>query len=217
MSAHVNLLPPELAQRSRAARTRGITIAAVVAWVAVLAVFYLLKLGAVAGVENERDLAQQEVDRLEAQVAELQPYADLDRQLAARNDLLAAAMATEVSWARLLNDVAIAFPGNASLLSFNAATGPGAAAAQQAEAEASDAEAGRLEFTGYSVQEFAPGVESVLQRLNDVRGIRDSYLSEGADEVREGTAVTSFAGAGDLDEEIFTRRYLEGLPPERSE
>jgi len=54
----------------------------------------------------------------------------------------------------------------------------------------------------------------VLLRLNDVRGVSNSYISQATEELRGGTAVTSFAGNAQLSEDVFTRRYAEGLPAE---
>ena len=216
MSARVNLLPPELAQRARAARARNLTIAGVTGWTLLLALLYVLKLGDVNAVENERDAARGDVQALQAQVDALEPYAELDRNLAARNDLLAATMGTEISWARLLNDLSLSFPPNSSLVALSATVREDIAP-DQAEAEQSDTAIADAQFEGYSVEEFSPGVEAVLLRLVEVRGLFNAYLAEASDQERAETTVTGFNGSAELNEDAFTRRYVDGLPPEVSD
>ncbi len=120
-AAQVNLLPREIGQRQRERRWAGITAVALLVWVAVLTGVYLAKLAAVRDAELERDVAAAEVELLRAEAAALQDFAALDRRLQARNDLLAAAMAEEISWAQTLNDLSLTFPANSSLLTFTGA------------------------------------------------------------------------------------------------
>ncbi len=215
MSARVNLLPPEIAQRARARRTRTLTIVVVGLYVALLGLLYVIKLGDVEAARQTRDDAQAEVARLQAELNTLQEFAELDRLLDARNDLLAAALATEISWARVLNDLALTFPPNSSLLTLDAALEGADTATAEAEGDPNLGQAvASVNFTGYSVEEFAPGVERVLLRFNEVRSFFNAYLSQAAEAERGDTEVTTFNGTVQLNDEAFTRRYAEGLPPE---
>lgn len=217
MTAGVNLLPPEIAQRARARRTAGITAGGVGLYVLLLLGIYLLKLGAVADARNDRDEAQAEVVSLQAEVDSLAEFAELDRQLTARNELLAASMATEISWARVLNDLALAYPGSSSLLTINAAQ-VNATATATAEGEPRIGSGiGTVEFTGYSVERFAPGVETALIKFNEVRAFDNPYLAQANEALRDATEVTTYEGAVRLNEEALTRRYADGLPAEVDE
>lgn len=121
MSARVNLLPREIEQRARARRTASYTVAAVAVFAALLGLIYLGKLGDLNDARSDRDAAQETVDERRAELASLEEFAQLDREVKARNALLSAAMATEISWARVLNDLALTFPPSSSMLSLEAA------------------------------------------------------------------------------------------------
>ncbi|MGH3664710.1 MAG: hypothetical protein ACRDU8_01235, partial [Egibacteraceae bacterium] len=102
--ARVNLLPPEISERRRQRNRAVLTGLVVLLWVLLLGGLYMMKLSDVEAARLQREAAQQEVTRLQAEVAALQEFADLDRKLTARNGLLQTAMANEISWARMLND-----------------------------------------------------------------------------------------------------------------
>lgn len=216
MSARVNLLPREIEERARTRRSASWTIAGVAVFAALLGVVYLAKLGAVNNARDERDEAQATVAQLQAELASLEEFAELDRVVKARNELLAAAMATEISWARTFNDLALTFPASSSLTGLEAsALGAGSPdpTATAPENVSPDAVA-TLTFTGYSVERFAPGVERVLIKFSDVGMFTNSYLTQAARELRAETLVTTFNGSLELTEDARTGRYAEGLPPE---
>ncbi|MBA2530079.1 MAG: hypothetical protein H0V19_09020 [Euzebyales bacterium] len=64
MSARVNLLPPELAERQRERRMVLLVALALLAYLLLLAVFYVSKSGAVELARADRDEAQAELARL---------------------------------------------------------------------------------------------------------------------------------------------------------
>jgi Tfp pilus assembly protein PilN len=208
MSARVNLLPRESVERIRARRMVVGTGVAVVVYILLLGVLYMFKLAEVERVREQRDDEQAEVDRLQARVAELQQYRDLANELEARNGVLAAAMAAEIGWARVLNDLSLAFPGTSSLSSLSATAADPPVGTELGE------QAGTLVFTGYSVERYAPGVESVLIEFDKVRAFFNPYLSSAAQAAIGVTEVTNFNGSVQLDDEAYTRRYEDGLPAE---
>jgi hypothetical protein len=215
MTARVNLLPRELEERARARRTTSWAIGAVAAYAALLGVVYIVKLGAVNDARQERDDAENTVAQLEAELASLQEFEELDRQLTARNQLLSASMATEISWARVLNDLSLTFPPSSSLLTLNAdAAGAAAAGVTDTTADPNSQSIATVIFDGYSVERFAPGVERVLVKFDEVTTFFNSYLSQASEAPRGDTEVTTFTGTVQLNDEAYTGRYAEGLPPE---
>lgn len=216
MSARVNLLPRELEERARTRRTASWTIGAVAVFAALLGLLYIAKLAQVNDAQRERNETQAVVDQREAELASLEQYAELDRQVNARNDLLSAAMATEVSWARVFNDLALTFPGSSSLTSLQAAAEGAAETGETGEGNPNpnSKSVASLEFDGYSVEGLAPGVERVLLKFTDVSMFFNAYLSQAADDDRNNTRVTTFNGRLQLNDEARTGRYAEGLPPE---
>ena len=208
MTARVNLLPREIEQRARARRTTSWAIGAVAAFAALLGLLYVAKLGDLNAARDDRDAAAAEVERLSQELSTLQEFAELDRQLAARNELLRDAMAREISWARVFNDLSLTFPPSSSLTALTAASTPADAP------EATVGAVGNLTFDGYSVERYAPGVERVLVKFDEVTTFFNSYLTTAGELERGDTEVTSFAGTVQLNEEAYTGRYADGLPPE---
>jgi hypothetical protein len=211
MSVQVNLLPPEVGQRARARRVTYVTVGVLLLYVAALATVYLLKVTTVNELRAERDDLQAQVALLEARRAELQQYAQLAAQLDSRNQLLSEAMRTEISWSRVLNDLSLAFPATGSMETL-------AAASAELEAQPGAIDFGpsvaEMRFTGYSVEHYAPGVESVLVKFDEVRSFFNVYLSVAGRNDRQGTVATEFNASTDLDDTAYTNRYANGLPPE---
>ena len=216
MSARVNLLPKEIEQRARERRATSWTIGAVAAYAALLGLVYIAKLGDLNDARSDRDNAQAAVAEAQAELAALQEFAELDEQMTARNQLLSAAMATEISWARVLNDLSLTFPPSSSLLTFSGASaGAGATGATAAAPANPNSESvASVTFEGYSVERFAPGVERVLVKFDEVTTFFNAYLSEAAETPRGDTEVTGFSGTMQLNDDAYTGRYADGLPPE---
>lgn len=216
MSVRVNLLPKEIEERAKARRVTSWAIGAVAAYAALLGLLYIAKLGDLNAARSDRDDAQATVATLQAELASLQEFAELDAQFTARNELLSAAMATEISWARVLNDLSLTFPPSSSLLSLTAAAeGAGATGADgTAPADPNSDAVGSVTFEGYSVERFAPGVERVLLKFDEVETFYNSYLSAAQETPRGETDVTGFSGTMQLNDEAYTGRYADGLPPE---
>lgn len=210
MSARVNLLPPELAVRQRTRRTARLTIVGVAAWLAVLGGLFVLKDGQVQEATVERDSAAAQVQVVQTRVAALDEFRLLAAQLDARNDLLAAAMDAEVSWARVLNDLSLAFPGDASMTTLTAGLTP--LVEVEPGAIVVDTALGDLAFDGYSVENLAPGVEGVLIEVENARGFINTFLNTAARTDRGETTVTDFNGVVQLNDDARTGRYDDGLP-----
>ena len=215
MTARVNLLPREIEQRARARRTTSWAIGAVAAYAALLGLVYIAKLGDLNAARADRDNAEATVAALEAELATLQEFAELDRQLTARNNLLSASMATEISWARVLNDLSLTFPPSSSLLQLTGeAAGADATGAAGTDPNPNSESIATVTFSGYSVERFAPGVERVLVKFDEVDTFFNPYLSEAVEAPRGETDVTTFAGSMHLTDDAYTGRYADGLPPE---
>ena len=77
-----------------------------------------------------------------------------------------------------------------------------------------DTSVAQITFTGYSVEEFAPGVAEVLSNFAEAEGFFDSYLTTAVEEERGDSLVTGFEGRVELNDQAYTRRYDDGLPEE---
>lgn len=181
--------------------------------VGIMGVGYLLRLNDVAQAEQARDDAQAEVVRLETELAELDEYRELADLMESRNTLLAAAMEREIAFSVVLNDLSLAFPSNASLQNLTIAA---TEAVEPAPAGAIDfgESVASAEFSGYSVERYAPGVETVIVDFDSAHAFFNTFLTTAAESVIGDTEVTDFAGTVDLDRDAYTGRYADGLPPE---
>lgn len=209
MSVRVNLLPSSIKDRERSRRANLALGVVVLAFVGVLVFVFLMKQGAVEQAVVERDDAQAEVNELTAQVQALAAFQSLADELAAGNALLTTAMGDEIAVARVLNDVSLSLPGTASLTSLTLSRDDVAATA--GEVDLGDSIANLL-LAGYSIERYAPGVEGVLLQFDQVNGLVLTYLNTAAAAEIASVGVTSFDANGLLTEEIYTDRYLEGLP-----
>lgn len=214
MSVRVNLLPREFEARSRQRQAALVGLLVVGAWVVLLAVLLLGRLSAVDSAEEDRNAAQTQVTQLQAEVAALAPFQDLADRLAAGNLQLAFAMGEEVSWAELLNDIALTTPSSTSLTSFAGnlvdlqPNQPAAEVFTSNDAE----DAGVLVFNGYSVDRVAPGIEAVLLRYGTVESFYQQYLSVATGREIGEILVTDFTAEVRLDTDARTERYVDGLP-----
>lgn len=215
MSVRVNLLPREAKAVSRGRTVTRLSVLGVLVVVAALSGLYALQWQATAQAEAERDDARGRVAQAQRELTELAEFRELRDRYEAREELLAAAMAGEVAWARILNDLSLAFPSDASLVSLaGSAEDPG----EPAEGEIfPGARVGQITATGYSLERYAPGVQSVLIDFEGARGFFNTYLQTATANERGSAEVTDFNGTIDLDEDAYTGRYVDGLPPEVTE
>ncbi len=218
-TARVNLLPAEIAIERRRRRIAQFTAGLLVLYVLALGVLYVLKVGDVDDARAERDETERQVALLRTEVESLGKYQKLLDTVENRETLLTAAMDKELSWARILGDLALSFDRQASLIGL---TGIATDTGVDGDATVGDEEAvfdlgepvAKVDFTGYSVDRFAPGVEEVLATFDDAKGFHDSYLSTAGEEERGDSTVTNFIGRVQLDDRAFTHRYDDGLPEE---
>jgi hypothetical protein len=170
----------------------------------------------------ERDAADRRVAVLRSDLDELSEFQTLVDDIDARESLLTAAMDDELSWARVFGDLALSFSRDSSLTEIQAVTAEDAApegdiAAADADPEPepdADTSVAQVTFTGYSVEEFAPGVAEVLADFAEAEGFFDSYLTTAIEEERGDSEVTGFEGRVELNDKAYTRRYEDGLPEE---
>ncbi len=213
MSVKVNLLPRELAADRAARRVTGVTVAVVVLFVALLGLLYMAKLNQIAQAEDERDAVQADVSRLQAEIAQLEQFRQLANEFEARNALLASAMGNEISYARVMNDLSLAFPGTSSLRTMQITA---AAAVETPPTDGVDfgQAVANATYEGYSTERFAPGVETVLVEFDKVSTFFNTFLATAALEEIGTTEVTTFQGSVQLSQDALTRRYEDGLPEE---
>ena len=108
--SQINLLPPELRQRQAIRRNTSFVIVVGLAVLALIGLFYFFQLQRLS--QTQSDLADQQ-DRntnLQSQIDALSQFADLQSELAAKQQLVATIFVNEVSWSSALLDVSRVIP-----------------------------------------------------------------------------------------------------------
>ena len=236
----VVLLPPRYADARRARRVTQISIIAGTLCLSAIALGSALVWRQTQEMQVERDALQARVDTLNSQVAALKEYQEQANRLNKVNNDLKTVMASEVSWARMLNDLSMTVPATATLEGFSATIEPAAAAAAATTIDPSavakegseDPNAtpkppisiGDISIEGYSIEKYSPGVETVLARFDEVLSYSNVFLSSTskteAEGVLSGQAASSngevskseFSTAIKIGPAALTGRYRDGLP-----
>lgn len=207
----VNLLPGEVAQENLRRRNLLLLGAAGLVVVALLAVGYLYQVDRVTDAEDRLAAQEQELQALQADLARLSEFRDLQQRLEAAEGVIATALGGEVSFAGVLQDVAAVMPSEAQLDSLELTLTP------EAGGELGDRPVvlGRLALTGRSLQGHAPGLERLLLELEKIAAFSDLFVtSSSLSEETTLEGVVQFNLEADLGPEARTGRYQQGLPEE---
>lgn len=209
MTVRVNLLPREVEERNRAVRQRALATGAGALLVLGLAGGYLYQVRQVGAAEDQLAAEQDRLQALEAEVATLREYEDLESRVTASESLLATALGGEASFAGLMQDVAAVVPSDVALTQVTVTLG-GDDDARPGDAEAVTT-AGTLTVEGNTTSGHAPGMHRFLLQLEKVAAFDDVYFSRS--ELTD-DGLTEFSIDVELGPEILTGRYLAGLPEE---
>jgi Tfp pilus assembly protein PilN len=205
--SQVNLLPPELRQRQATRRNTALAFAIGAAVLAVVVLFGFLR-GAELQHKQHELAAQQQVNaRVQAQIAQLQKYGDLQTQLDTKKQLVSKVFANEVSWSGILLDVSRAIPPDAYLTNF---TGQIAAASSEATGAPTTTPSnlvGSMTFTGNV--KGADTLAAWLVRLEQVHGWVNAWANS-ASESGPFTHVYQFQSGVDLSTDALTKRGRAG-------
>jgi Tfp pilus assembly protein PilN len=206
----VNLLPPDIVQaQAYRRRTSAVLVAGAIALVLVFG-FYLLQNGKLGDVEEQIDAQNATNASIQAGIAEKQKFADLQAEAQARQQLLSAAYAGEVSFSALLMDFSRVIPSDAYVDSL---------ALQIADASAPTAPApvasgvvtnliGTITGGGQAVSIDTLSV--FLTRLEQVKGWVNPWMST----VSRNTEVNGYdySLSVDLTGDVVTDRGKGGVP-----
>ncbi len=119
-----NLLPPE--QRVKASRDRGMlyAILGLVVLVLALGAVYLQQNGVVNDRQAELDRLNAENQIVQAQLAELQPYADIHNLRTAMTETAVNIYDARVPWSNIVEEVSLVIPENVRLQTMNCIVPP---------------------------------------------------------------------------------------------
>lgn len=206
--SQVNLLPGELRQRQAARRLTFIMVAGGLGVMALIGLFYFAQTQRLADAQD--DLAGQEVRNagLRTQIQELQSFADLQAELAAKQDLVASLFVNEVSWSSALLDVSRVIP-DASFLTNLTGQVQSASATDDTVPVVGEL-IGTMSFSG--VARETETIATWLVRLEQVEGWVNAWVTN-AQESAPFSRIYSFASGLDLTIEAATERAQEVPAP----
>lgn len=209
----INLLPQE--ERVKASRERGLiwAILILVAVVVVLGLVYVKYQSDVNAKQDELAVIQAETTQVQAQIAELSPYAALQAQRTAMTETAKAIYQSSVPFSILLQELSLVIPENVRLQSLMATVPqsmvPGGAPADEAVAAPATAD---VTFTGQT--EEHRDVAEFMTRLGLIPQLTDIVLTNSTDQSGGTTAEGATAAATYVQFTLTTRlRPYTTQPP----
>ncbi len=201
----VNLLPPELRQKQAERRTTTLVSAIGAAVITLILVFFFFQGMQLSSARDE--LAEQQATNAElsAQIAELQPFAVLQQELAAKQQLVDTLYLNEVSWAGVLLDVSRVIPDDSYLTNLTGQiTAPTGTQVGAVPVEGGTTTLiGNVTFSG--VARETQTIASWLTRLEQIRGWVNPWVNN-AQENAEFSRIYTFDGGIDLTPDAATER-----------
>jgi Tfp pilus assembly protein PilN len=202
----VNLLPPEIRQRTQSRRLTFMVILAGIALLVLVGFLYAVQAANLSRV-NE-DIAAQETQnaQINAQIAGLQEFAALQTEAQAKKALLTTAFANEVSFSGVLLDLSRVIPSDAYLTTFAAQVTPPAATTTVPTAPVTTTPLiGTMTAAGEG--SGADSLASWITRLESVKGWVNPWISTFT-ETTPNTDRFTFNRGADLTSDVLTDRAL---------
>ncbi|MDQ3784148.1 MAG: hypothetical protein M3360_04625 [Actinomycetota bacterium] len=213
----IELLPPRYAQKRRARRNIGFVALGGLVVLAALVVWWVLLGGQVADAEAELAVVQSRNAALQAEIDELQRFAELSDEVTKKRSALQTVMASDVDWPSLLTEVAMVVPGEIWLTSMTASAGKVEGATpvgtETAAVRISEkAPFGRIQFQGSSLS--MPGVAKWLIRQQGVDDFSAVWLNSATEAPADGATgavpLTTFDSTLELSESAASGRFEKG-------
>lgn len=194
--SQVNLLPPDIQVAQRQRRLAGVVALAGVGVIGLILVFYVLQLGNLGGVRSDIDQQQQTNASLQRQIDRLREFEELRARAQAKQELLNAVFANEISFSGLLMDVSRVIPSTAALTAMSVGSQDPTPAVG-----GTTLFTGRIDFTGLALDYDT--VASWLTRLERVRGWVNPWVTSIADPE---TGPITYTSGVDLTTAVVTER-----------
>jgi len=186
----INLLPQE--ERAKASRERGLiwAILILVAVVVVLGLVYVKLNGDANAKKDELAAIQAETAVVQAKIAELAPYAELQAQRTSMTETAKGIYQSSVPFSTLLQELSLVIPENVRLQTLTA-TVPTTMLPGSALAEAAPAAAGSTDVTFTGQTEKHRDVAEFMTRLGLIPQLMNITLTTSTDSSTASTTTTT--------------------------
>lgn len=211
MMRRIDLLPAAYVARRTARRNIALVFVAGGLIVVLLIGWFILLSSQISTARDELANARARNQVLQAQIDELQRFAELEAEVQAKRTALQTVFAGDIDWPAIMTEIAMVIPGDVWLQSFDTSAG----ATEGATAAASETNpirlsnktpAGRISFTGNSV--CMPGVPKWLIRLGTVKDFSAIWLTNATEtDTRPGCEPVSFQSTVELSETSLSKRF----------
>jgi Tfp pilus assembly protein PilN len=214
----MELLPEIHFQQRRQRRTTALVVTAGLLLFTLLVGYWVLLGVQTADARDELARVTARNEALQAEIDELQRYADMDAELKEKRASLAQVMTGDVDWPGILTEIAMVIPGEIWLTSVTGSAGETEGATpvgtETAPVRVSEQEPfGRLQVQGKSLS--MPGAAKWLVRLGAVKEFHALWLNSATKEqTEEGAAeVVTFDSTLELNTEAASDRFQEATSP----
>jgi Tfp pilus assembly protein PilN len=210
--SQVNLLPSELRERQAIRRTTSLVVAAGLAVLALIGIFYVFQVQRLSQVQSDLEAQQSRNAQLGTQIASLQEFADLQAELASKEALVGEIFVNEVSWSSALLDVSRVIPDASYLTNLTGQITPtvvGEVATEPTGGTPETTLIGNMTFAGVANQ--TETIATWITRLEEVQGWVNAWVNS-AQEDAPVSRIYTFSNGLDLTQEAATTRG-QGVTP----
>ena len=204
--SQVNLLPSELRERQAIRRTTSLVVAAGLAVLALIGIFYVFQVQRLSQVQSDLEAQQSRNAQLGTQIASLQEFADLQAELASKEALVGEIFVNEVSWSSALLDVSRVIPDASYLTNLTGQITPtvvGEVATEPTGGTPETTLIGNMTFAGVANQ--TETIATWITRLEEVQGWVNAWVNS-AQEDAPFSRFYTFSNGLDLTQEAATAR-----------
>jgi Tfp pilus assembly protein PilN len=218
MMRRIQLLPESYLKRQRERRSITMILLAGLLVLLLLLVWWV-KLGFdVNSANDELASIRSQNQILEAQIAELRQFEELQAEVNEKQAALVAVMTGDIDWPLLLTEVAMATPGEVWLTSLTASAGntEGSAPVPTESApirESTDTASGRIAFSGTSLS--MPGIAKWLIRQEVSKRFQAIFLNDATLTTEFDSDAFDFQSTLELNEKALSERFLGDLEEEQ--
>ena len=210
--SQVNLLPSELRERQAIRRTTSLVVAAGLAVLALIGIFYFFQVQRLSQAQSDLEAQQSRNAQLETQIFSLQEFADLQAELASKEALMGEIFVNEVSWSSALLVVSRVIPDTSYLTNLTGQITPtvvGEVATAPTGGTPETTLIGNMTFAGVANQ--TETIATWITRLEEVQGWVNAWVNS-AQEDAPFSRIYTFSNGLDLTQQAATARG-QGVTP----